>query len=145
MSEPFFRRVEVVTHFLDSIGDLDFDSVRQHLADDAVMVLPFVDNMPALQGKSAIVDQLRSSIPQMFERMNFAYDQWYDVHDADALIVEYHSECPQKGSGATYTNSYISVFRFESDKISLYKEYLNPLRVIDAVASPGGSAEIRRT
>jgi ketosteroid isomerase-like protein len=145
MSEPFFRRVEVVTHFLDSIGDLDFDSVRQHLADDAVMVLPFVDNMPALQGKSAIVDQLRSSIPQMFERMNFAYDQWYDVHDADALIVEYHSECPQKGSGATYENSYISVFRFESDKISLYKEYLNPLRVIDAVASPGGSAEIRRT
>lgn len=145
MSEPFFRRVEVVTDFLDSIGDLDFDSVGQHLADDAVMVLPFVDNMPALQGKSAIVDQLRSSIPQMFERMNFAYDQWYDVRDDDALIVEYHSECPQKGSGATYTNSYISVFRFESDKISLYKEYLNPLRVIDAVASPGGSAEIRRT
>ena len=102
MSEPFFRRVEVVTDFLDSIGDLDFDSVRQHLADDAVMVLPFVDNMPALQGKSAIVDQLSSSIPQMFERMNFAYDQWYDVRDDDALIVEYHSECPQKGSGATY-------------------------------------------
>ena len=145
MSEPFFRRVEVVTDFLDSIGDLDFDSVRQHLADDAVMVFPFVDNMPALQGKSAIVDQLRSSIPQMFERMNFAYDQWYDVRDDDALIVEYHSECPQKGSRATYENSYISVFRFESDKISLYKEYLNPLRVIDAVASPGGSAEIRRT
>ena len=145
MSEPFFRRVEVVTDFLDSIGDFDFDSVGQHLADDAVMVLPFVDNMPALQGKSAIVGQLSSSIPQMFERMNFAYDQWYDVRDDDALIVEYHSECPQKGSGATYTNSYISVFRFESDKISLYKEYLNPLRVIDAVASPGGSAEIRRT
>jgi ketosteroid isomerase-like protein len=81
----------------------------------------------------------------MFERMNFAYDQWYDVRDDDALIVEYHSECPQKGSRATYENSYISVFRFESDKISLYKEYLNPLRVIDAVASPGGSAEIRRT
>lgn len=145
MSEPFTRRVEVVTDFLDSIGDLDFDSVGQHLADDAVMVLPFVDDMPALQGKSAIVDQLRSSIPQMFERMNFAFDEWYDVHDDDGLIVEYHSECPQKGSGATYTNSYISVFRFDGDKISLYKEYLNPLRVIDTVAPSDTSAEKRRT
>lgn len=134
MPESMLRRVEVVTDFLDGIGDLDFDRAGRLLADDAVMVLPFVD-MPELQGKSAIVDQLRSSIPQMFDRMNFTYDNWYDVDADAALIVEYHSECPQKGSGGTYTNSYISVFRFEGDKISLYKEYLNPLRMIDAVAS----------
>jgi hypothetical protein len=57
------------------------------------MVLPFVDEMPPMQGRSAIANQLRSTIPQMFERMNFTYDGWHDVRDADALIAEYHSEC----------------------------------------------------
>jgi len=31
--ERFSRRVEVVTDFLDSIGDLDFDSMGEHLAE----------------------------------------------------------------------------------------------------------------
>jgi ketosteroid isomerase-like protein len=141
MSEPFLRRVEIVTEFLNGIGNLDFDAVGQHLAEDAVMVLPFVDEMPPVQGRSAIVDQLRGSIPQMFARMNFAYDEWYDVRDADALIAEYHSDCPQKGNGGTYRNTYVTVFRFEGDKISLYKEYLNPLKLMAVIPPADGPAE----
>ncbi len=135
MSEPFVGKVRIVTDFLNSIGNLDFDAVGQRLAENAVMVLPFVDGLSPVHGKDAIVNQLRSSIPQMFERMNFAFDEWYDVRDADALIAEYHSECPQKGTGVMYTNSYITVFRFEDDKISLYREYLNPSR-LSAVVTP---------
>ena len=140
MSERFRKRVAVVTAFLNGVGNLDFDTVGQQLADDAVMVLPFVDEVPEVHGKSAIVDQLRNSIPQMFERMDFAYDEWYDVHGADALVAEYHSDCPQKGNGGTYQNRYITVFRFDGDKISLYKEYLNPLKLMAAMAPPEGSA-----
>lgn len=116
--------------FLDGIGDLNFDRVEEHLAADAVMVLPFVEGVPPTRGRSEIVAQLRNSVPVMFERMNFTYDEWYDIRGADAVVAEYHSECPQRGSGRIYRNSYITVFRFEGVKITLYKEYLNPVKFI---------------
>jgi hypothetical protein len=56
----------------------------------------------------------------MFERMDFTFDKWFDVRDANALIAEYHSECPSKGDGGTYRNAHIAVFRFDDDLISLY-------------------------
>jgi ketosteroid isomerase-like protein len=130
VSVPVRRKIEVVTDFLDRTGNLDFDGAGQLLAENAVMIMPFVDEMPRLEGRTAIIDQMRSVIPRMFERMNFAYDAWYDVcNEDDTLIAEYHSECPWTGGTGTYRNSYITVFRFEGDKIALYKEYLNPMRM----------------
>ncbi len=135
MADPLGDKVRVVTGFLDSVGSLDFDAAERYLADDAVMVLPFVDGLPAVHGKAAIVEQLRETIPQMFERMDFSYDAWYDVRDGDAVIAEYRSECPQRGNGGTYRNTYIAVFGFEHDKICLYKEYLNPVTLMAAISS----------
>ena len=136
---PVRRKIEVVTDFLDRTGNLDFDGAGQLLAENAVMVMPFVDEMPRLEGRTAIIDQMRSVIPRMFERMNFSYDAWYDVcNEDDTLIAEYHSECPWTGGAGTYRNSYITVFRFEGDKIALYKEYLNPMRMNALGVSPDG-------
>ncbi|MDH6242725.1 nuclear transport factor 2 family protein [Mycobacterium sp. OTB74] len=134
MPLTFDERIGIVREFLDAIGDLDFPLVERHLAADAVMVLPFVEDVPAVQGRSAIAQQLRTSVPAMFERMNFTYDQFYDVkgegEGTGALVAEYHSECPQVGTGKLYRNTYITVFGFEGGKIALYKEYLNPLKFI---------------
>ena len=126
MSVPVRRKIEVVTDFLDRTGNLDFDSAGQLLAENAVMIMPFVDEMPRLEGRTAIIDQMRSVIPRMFERMNFAYDAWYDVcNEEDTLIAEYHSECPWTGGAGTYRNSYITVFRFEGDKISELRIFMD--------------------
>lgn len=129
MSSTFEQRVEIARDFLNGIGDLDFDRVERRLAGDAVMTLPFVEGLPPTRGSAAIVAQLRSSVSAMFERMTFTYDRWYDVPDEGVLIAEYHSECPIKGTGDVYRNSYITVFAFDGQKIVLYKEYLNPLKL----------------
>ena len=130
MSVPVRRKIEVVTEFLDKVGNLDFDGAEQHLAENAVMITPFIDDLAPLEGRTAIIEQMRNLIPQMLKRMNFTYDAWYDVRDdEDTLIAEYHSESPWKAGDGTYKNSYITVFRFEDDKIALYKEYLNPMRM----------------
>jgi ketosteroid isomerase-like protein len=139
MSSTFDERVTIARDLLDGIGDLDFDRVAHHLAEDAVMELPFVDEVPPTRGRSAIVDQLRNSVPAMFERMNFTYDEFYDVRGADAVVAEYHSECPQRGSCKIYRNTYITVFRFDGDKIALYKEYLNLLKFIGFTDSVQGA------
>ncbi len=138
MPTTFSERVRVVTEFLDGIGDLDFDRVEHHLAEEAVMVLPFVEALPPVQGRTQIVERLRSTVPQMFERMNFTYDEWYDVRNVDAVIAEYRSECPQRDGDATYRNTYIAVFRFDGDKITLYREFLNPEKMAAFVTSAGG-------
>jgi uncharacterized protein len=139
MPVSFRRKIEVVTDFLDRIGNLDFEGAGQLLAENAAMIMPFVDDVPPLEGRTAIIDQMRSVIPQMFERMNFTYDAWYDVSDdEDTLIAEYHSECPWKASDGTYRNTYITVFRFNDDKIAVYNEYLNPMRTNASVVSADG-------
>ncbi|MDA4106798.1 nuclear transport factor 2 family protein [Mycolicibacterium holsaticum] len=139
MSSSFEERVQIAKDFLDSIGNLDFDRVERHLAPDAVMVLPFVEEVPPTRGSAAIADQLRDSVPAMFDRMNFTYDEWYDVRDAEWLIAEYHSESPQRNTGSVYRNAYITVFRFEGNKIALYKEYLNPLKFVGFTEPVHGS------
>lgn len=129
MPSTFDRRVAIATDFVDSIGNLDFDRVAQHLAANAVMLAPFVDEMPPAEGGPAIVERLRGTVPLMFERMNFTYDRWYGVSDADTVIGEYHSDSPLKGREGRYQNSYITVFKFDGDKIVLFKEYFNPVRM----------------
>ena len=139
MQPQFLERVEIVKDFLNSIGNLDFDRVARHLSEEAVMVLPFIEQLPPLRGRSAIVGQLRESVPRMFERMNFTYDEWYEVCDAEVVIAEYQSESLQRGTGALYANSYITVFRFDGVQISLYKEYLNPVKMV-GLALPADDA-----
>ena len=139
MPLTFQRRVDIVTAYLHSIGALDFDGAGEHLADNAVMTVPFTptaDDMPALVGKQAILDQMRGVILPAFVRMDFTVDEWYDVSDSDALIAEYRSVCPLK-RGGEYRNSYVGVFRFEGDKITLHKEYFNPIK-LTALAVPDG-------
>lgn len=131
-------KVAIVTDYLDRIGALDIDGAGRHLADDAVMVVPFAptpDDVPPMVGKQAILDQMRGVVTAAFVRMDFTVDQWYDVSDSDALIAEYHSVCPlkavhgPKGQAGEYRNSYVGVFRFQGDKIILHKEYFDPVKL----------------
>jgi len=127
----FAQRVEVVRGLLDSIGKLDFDRAATFLADDAVMTLPFLDGLPPTAGRAAIIEQLGASVPQLFERMTFSYDAFYEVRDSDTVIAEYRSECPRRNGAGVYRNTYIAVFGFDDEQIVLYREYLNPTRMTE--------------
>ena len=138
MPLTFQRKVDIVTGYLDSIGALDFDGAGEYLADNAVMTVPFTpaaEDVPSLVGKQAILDQMRGVILPAFARMDFTFDEWYDLSDPEALIAEYRSVCPLK-RGGEYGNSYVGVFRFEGGKITLHKEYFNPIK-LTALAVPG--------
>ena len=129
MPIPLQNKIDIVTDFLNRIGKMDIDGAGEYLADDARTVYPYLDYLDDLEGRAAIVSQIRSTIPHMFERMDFTFDEWYEIADPDAVIVEYRSHCPRLGNKGVYQNVYIGVFRFRNDKITLYKEYLNPLRL----------------
>lgn len=136
VSDQFSRRVAIVKESLDGMAGLNFELLEQHLADDAIMVLPFLEVLPPIKGKRAIVDQTSATMKQMLERMEFTYDAWYDIRDSNTLIAEYHSEATLKDGRGVYRNQYITIFEFDGDKITLYKEFLNPAKVM-AAAPPG--------
>ncbi len=143
MPLTFHRKVDIVTDYLNKIGSQDIDGAGQHLADNAVMMVPFApsaEDVPPLVGKQTILDEMRGVILRAFVRMDFTIDEWYDVSGPDALIAEYHSVCPLRGQGGEYRNSYVGVFRFQDDKITLHKEYFNPIR-LTALAAPGGHGD----
>lgn len=137
MPLTFQCKVDIVTDYLDRVGALDFDGAGRHLAEDAVMVVPFVpstEDLPPIAGKRAILDQMRATMVQTFERMDFTVDQWYDVRDSDVLIAEYRSVCPLK-QGGNYRNCYVGVFHFRGDTIILHKEYFNPVKLAGLAGS----------
>lgn len=127
MSSTSQEKIKIVTEFLERIGRLDIRGAGELLHEDAVMMLPYVDPVPDVIGKQAIIEQLEATTPKMLEYMKFTFDEWYPTADPNCLIVEYRSSCARRDRGGLYENSYISVFKFIGNKISLYKEYLNPL------------------
>jgi uncharacterized protein len=139
MPLTFQRKVDIVTAYLDSIGALDFDGAGKHLADDAVMTVPFTpsaEDLPPMVGKQHILEKMRATMMHVFERMDFTVEEWHDISDSDTLIAEYRSVCPLKGGGE-YRNSYVGVFRFEGDKITQHKEYFNPVKLTALAVSDG--------
>ena len=51
------------------------------------VVRDFLDGLPPTEGRAAITEQLSTSVPRMFERMNFVYDAFYDVRHSDTVIA----------------------------------------------------------
>jgi uncharacterized protein len=139
MPLTFQRKVDIVTNYLGKIGSLDFEGAGRYLADNAVMTVPFTpsaEDLPPVVGKQHIFDQMRATMMHVFVRMDFTVDEWYDISDSDTLIAEYHSVCPLK-RGGEYRNSYVGVFRFEGEKITLHKEYFNPVKLTALAVSDG--------
>lgn len=123
------RQIEIIREFLGCLGRMDLDGAGHYLDDDCELILPFLDGMPPMTDKAAIVNQLKSSAPLLLERMDFTFDHYYPAMDPDVVIAEYHSYCPLLDGSGVYENDYIAVFRFRGDKIVLHREYLNPMKM----------------
>lgn len=123
------RQIEIIERFLGCIGSLDLDRAGDYLDEHCEMTLPYLPSSAPLHGRAAIIAQFKATMPQMLERMDFTFLQWYPSLDSDVVIAEYRSYCPLKGGGGVYENDYITVFRFREDRIVLYREYLNPLQL----------------
>jgi uncharacterized protein len=52
------------------------------------------------------------------------------------VVLEYASEGEVVGTGAAYTNRYISVLTIDQRKVTRWRDYLDPLAVFDALGWP---------
>jgi ketosteroid isomerase-like protein len=71
----------------------------------------------------------------------FVLDRCFDLtvhHDREAgvVVLEYASEGRVVGTGAAYSNRYVSVLTITERKVTRWRDYLDPTAVFDAVGWP---------
>lgn len=133
------ERIALATEFLTRLGRLDAAGVAELLTPDAVMILPFLDAVPDVLGREAIVRQIETTMQPTLESMHFTFDAWHETAGGDVVIGEYRSRCPLL-AGGVYENAYVGFFTFDGDRIAGYKEYLNPLAMAAAFGALAGPA-----
>lgn len=126
--EPFFRVIE------DGLAGLvDGGHFFDLLADDVVFefIITVPDYPRRVAGRENLIDLYRGY------QNAFFLDRCFDLrtHRADdsTVTLEYASEGRAVATGRPYGNHYISVVTIKDRKIIHWRDYLDPLRVFEAL------------
>ena len=127
--DPFFRIIE-----LGLEGLADGDHFFELLADDVVFdfVITVPDYPRRVVGRDNLIELYRGY------GSTFNLDRCHDlrVHRADptsSVVLEYASQGTVVATGYPYSNRYISVITLKDRKVSHWRDYLDPLRVLAAL------------
>jgi uncharacterized protein len=133
---PFFQVIRAGLKGLAS-GEDYFDL----LADD--VVFDYVISVPGyprhVEGRQAIID------------LYSGYDDYMTVHTADhlrvyrdpeasAAVLEYEVHGESVQTGRPYNNRFVSIVTVKDDKVTHWRDYLDPIAVFDAAGWPSTAA-----
>jgi ketosteroid isomerase-like protein len=130
--EPFFRIVEDALVGLAD-GAHFFDLLAEDVVFDYIITVPSYPRH--VVGRAAVAELYRPYGDV------FVLDRCFDlaVHrdrEAGVVVLEYASEGRVVGTGAVYSNRYISVLTFTERKVTRWRDYLDPIAVFNAVGWP---------
>ncbi len=103
------------------------------LHDDLVLEFPYANtiNMPSrVVGKKDCVAYL-SNVMKYFTGLTFHDVVINTTGEPDKLIIEYSGGCTLP-SGAKYKQTYATIQRFRDGKMILFREFWNPMEVIES-------------
>jgi ketosteroid isomerase-like protein len=131
---------EVVGQVLRAGREMDIDAFVGLMAPDGYIEWPYrPPGVPArLQGRVEIHRHLAAA------KGFIGFDEYRDVvlhetTDPEVIIVEYEAHGTVVATGAPFRQTIIAVFRVQNGQIASYRDYLNPLPLIEARASLAGA------
>ncbi|WAC91857.1 nuclear transport factor 2 family protein [Mycobacterium sp. Aquia_213] len=110
---------------MDGISALDLNAVVGELHDDVRFELPYENAVPD-SGQDGIRDLLGSMFV-MFEKFTITLTDIYDLLDPNMLVARYRGDALGRAKPVVYQNDYIGVFEFRDGKITLWREFDNPM------------------
>lgn len=130
MAFPFLDKV---TRMLkQALADRLAPGVHDYLdlfSDKAVFEFPFSPGGSVrVKGKQKMAAYLHT-IENGVAFDEFTLKASYPGADGTTVVLEYDSEGRNRKSGLPYVQSYISVVHYSEGRITLFREYLNPLAV----------------
>jgi ketosteroid isomerase-like protein len=131
--------VTAAGRFFETLMAKDLPGWVDLFAEDANMELPF--HPPGFHaerhGRNAIERTMGEAF-EVWEEVHFTGPTLYETTDPDVVIAETSGNI-KLSTGGHYRNTFIMLFFFSEGKITLWREYLNPLVLVDA--HTGGDAE----
>jgi ketosteroid isomerase-like protein len=133
---PFFRVIEEgLAGLVD--GDHFFDLLADEFVIDYVITIPGYPRR--VVGREAVAELYRGYGDSI------VLDRCFDLlvhHDqrTGVVVLEYASQGRVVGTGAPYTNRYISVLTLSGRKVTHWRDYLDPVAVFDAIGWPPNPA-----
>ena len=121
---------------LEGLLDPELREVEDFFAPEAIFEFPFAPpGLPAqLEGAAAIRAHL-AKLPEMIEIEEFSQPLVYRTEQSGVRIVEFEVRGRAVASQRPYNQRYINVIRVSEGRIVHYRDYWNPLVVLEAAAS----------
>lgn len=123
----------IFTRLLTAYGEKDFDAFANDVHEDAMFdwpYLPLAVFPSEVSGRDKFIELSKIGMANC-DGYHHTIDRFYDALDLDTLFVEYNS-CTILSSGKLYRNKYLGILRFSADRVIYWREYVNPLPIIEA-------------
>ncbi|MFR9787649.1 nuclear transport factor 2 family protein [Streptomyces sp. MB22_4] len=132
---------ELYRHSLRLLLDKDIPAWVALWAEDGLMEFPFApEGRPRrLEGKEAIAAYMRP-YPDHIDLHDFPDLRIHQTTDPETIVVEMRGVGRVVGTGAPYDMTYIAVVTVRDGRITSYRDYWNPLAVLEAGADFTGSS-----
>ncbi|MGQ8884350.1 nuclear transport factor 2 family protein [Bacillus paralicheniformis] len=129
---------DVREQFLQSMLEKDMEKWIQLWDQDAVFEHPYAPpGFPKkLEGKSAIYEYIKD-FPEKIDIVRFTAPTIHQMANTGYAAVEFECEGTVCETGLPYNQQYISLVNMKEGKVVHYKDYWNPLTVIESF---GGTA-----
>ncbi|KAB8335470.1 nuclear transport factor 2 family protein [Scytonema tolypothrichoides VB-61278] len=125
--------------FADSLALItkDIQAWVDLFAENAVVEFPYASALGSperLEGKSAIYNYMKNALAQM-QNLVFTNIRAYPTSNPNILFAEVHGEAVIVATGRHYQQDYVMRLETKDGKIIHYREYWNPVLVLDASGS----------
>lgn len=125
---------DLFDRMITAYGTKDFDTFATHVHPQCEFdwpYLPLKEFPERMVGRDAFIAMSREGMADC-DGYHHRVDRHYDMADPDMLLVEYHSGTMLRSTNTTYANKYLGILRFEGDLVVYWREYVNPLPIIEA-------------
>jgi hypothetical protein len=121
----------------------DIERWLELFTDDAVVEFPYAAGLALperLEGREAI-RRYFADTPKHFQGLVFTHVRRYRTTEPDVALAEAHGSATIAATGSAYEQDYFMVVKARDGRISLYREYWNPIPGLKAF---GGEQNLRQ-
>lgn len=131
MPESIDHRLQ---QFLSNLVSSRHPDLMEMLTEDAVIKFPYhlATTPTQLVGKQEIVKYF-AGIANLMTFEEFRLVAAHQTINPDVAVLEYEGTGKAVRTGRSYQQKYITVLTFRDGRISHWKDYWNPIRVLNAI------------
>lgn len=129
---------EVFVRMLTALGRKDFDAFERYLDENLLAEWPYVvmEGFPTqMIGARRLRNALETSLVA-FTPYAYRIVEIHEVVGGERLVAEYTSHSTYLPRNVPYSNRYVGIVEFRGGRITHWREYVNPLTVLEALG-PG--------